>query len=93
MIRLDEVSVYNNSQIFNLLLKRIQTTTNLEMLITGNTCSRVNINNQYLSSVIIKFECVKHVQAWKGRTEKLCIVRKLVEIKTGLPDMCETGCV
>ena len=67
------------------------------MLIVTDTCSRASTDNQYLSFVTVELKFVRlHPSLYmfdkgtkisgKGRTEKLCIVRKLVEVRTGLAD-------
>ena len=99
VIRHCEARVYDNSQTFNLGLKRNRTTTNLEMLTLEDTCPRASTDNQCLSFVVVKFEFVQiHPNrdlfdtrlclfdkgtkiSGKGRTEKLCIVRKLYTVR------------
>ena len=63
------------SQIFNLGLKRKQTTTSLEMLIAGDTCSGSNTDNHCLTDILLCLFAKGSKIRRKSRTEKLYIVR------------------
>ena len=54
--------------------KRNQIPTNFEMLIARDTCSGASTNNQYLSSVIVKFDFVEvHLRLYMFNTP-LCLL-------------------